>query len=110
MNVIKQWMRLATTAEQEELAKLAGTKRPYLYHLAGEKDKTYGREPQPKLAIALETASAVMHKKNKALPLIYRTDLVSACRGCSFAQKCLGAAAVRSDFPIVSEAEGAARK
>lgn len=104
MNVIKQWMRLATTAEQEELAKLANTKRSYLYHLAGEKDKAYGREPQPKLAIALESASAVLHKQSKGrLPLIYRTDLVTACRECAFAQKCLGAAAVRSDFPIISE-------
>lgn len=100
MNVIKQWMRLATTEEQEQLAKAAGTKRSYLYHLAGEKDKAYEREPKPKLAAALETASTAMHKKNKALPIIYRTDLVTACRECSFAQKCLGAAAVRSDFPI----------
>lgn len=101
MNAIKQWMRLATTAEQEELAKLAGTKRSYLYHLAGEKATNYAREPLPKLAAAIESASAVMHKKTKGrLPLIYRTDLVTACRECAFAQKCLGAAAVRSDFPI----------
>lgn len=101
MNVIKQWMRLASTEEQEQLAKLAGTKRPYLYHLAGEKNKAYKREPMPKLAIALEAASAVLRKQSKGrLPLIYRTDLVTACRECSFAQKCLGAAAVRSDFPI----------
>lgn len=104
MNVIKQWMRLATTAEQEELAALAGTKRPYLYHLAGEKGKAYGREPRPELAIALEAASRTLHKRSDGrLPLIYRTDLVTACRECAFAQKCLGAAAVRSDFPIVEE-------
>lgn len=101
MNVIKQWMRLATTQEQEQLATAAGTKRSYLYHLAGEKTKAYKREPLPPLAIALERASVVLHKQSKGrLPLIYRTDLVTACRECSFAQKCLGAAAVRSDFPI----------
>jgi len=101
MNAIKQWMRLSTTQEQEELARLAGTSRAYLYHLAGNTDKSYSREPQPKLAIAIEVASATLHKRTKgALPKIYRTDLVSSCRECSFAQRCLGAAAVRSDFPI----------
>jgi hypothetical protein len=106
MNVIKQWMRLATKGEQIALADKAGTTRAYLYHLAGGKDAKYGREPMPVLAAALEKASAEMHKANKTLPRIYRTDLVTACRQCEFAQKCLGAAAVRSDFPIVEVKKG----
>lgn len=36
------------------------------------------------------------------LPIVYRTDIVPACRACEFAQKCLGERAVVSEFPIVS--------
>jgi len=101
---MKAWMRAATPAEQEMLAKQAGTTRSYLYHLSAGDDKAYTREPKPKLASAIERISADMHKASKGrLPRIYRTDLVSACRECEFAQRCLGQAAIRSDFPIVTE-------
>ena len=106
MNVVKLWMKASTAAEQEVLASKAGTSRAYLYHLSASEEKTYAREPKPKLAAAIERVTAEMHKASKGrLPRIYRTDLVTACRECEFAQKCLGAAAVRSDFPIVVEAD-----
>lgn len=106
MNVMKLWMKAATPAEQEMLASRTGTTRSYLYHLSASEDKNYAREPKPKLAAAIERVSADMHKASKGrLPRVYRTDLVTACRECEFAQKCLGGAAVRSDFPIVTEAD-----
>ena len=106
MNIMKQFMRAATSAEQEMLAAKTGTTRGYLYHLSASEEKNYAREPKPRLAAAIERVSAEMHKASKGrLPRIYRTDLVTACRECEFAQKCLGSAAVRSDFPIVTEAD-----
>lgn len=104
MNVMKLFMRAATPAEQQLMADKIGTTRSYLYHLSASEDKAYAREPKPKLAAAIERASAEMHKASKGrLPRIYRTDLVTACRECEFAAKCLGSAAVRSDFPIVTD-------
>ena len=101
---MKLWMRAATPSEQEVLASKTGTSRSYLYHLSASEEKNYSREPKPKLAAAIERVSADMHKaSNGRLPRVYRTDLVTACRECEFAQKCLGSAAVRSDFPIVTE-------
>lgn len=106
MNVMKLFMRAATPDEQQLLADKVGTTRSYLYHLSASEEKNYAREPKPKLAAAIERVSAEMHKSSRGrLPRIYRTDLVSACRECEFAQKCLGSAAVRSDFPIVSEGD-----
>lgn len=100
---MKQWMRLATPEEQQLLAHNVGTSRSYLYHLAAGDDSAYKREPRPALAIAIERETAAMHKASKGrLPRVYRTDLVEACAGCEFALKCLGAAAVRADFPIVT--------
>jgi hypothetical protein len=98
ITTFKLWMRAATTEEQKLLAHRVGTSRAYLFHISGG-----FREPRPELAIAIERETAQMHKVSKGrLPLIYRTDLVKACAQCSFAQKCLGAAAVRADFPIVT--------
>ena len=101
---MKVWMRAATPAEQEALAAKIGTTRSYLYHLSASEDKAYAREPKPRLAAAIERTSAEMHRTSKGrLPKIYRTDLVSSCRECEFAAKCLGAAAVRGDFPIITD-------
>lgn len=104
MSVMKQWMRLATPEEQMLLAHNAGTTRAYLYHLSAGEETTYKREPKPGLAIAIERETAAMHKASKGrLPRVYRTDLVEACASCEFALKCLGPAAVRADFPIVTQ-------
>jgi hypothetical protein len=47
-----------------------------------------------------------MAKASKGrLPVIYRTDIVAACRACDFAQRCLGERAVVSEFPIVGKIE-----
>jgi len=101
LSVFKLFMQAATTEEQKLLAHRVGTSHSYLYHIAGG-----FREPRPELAAALERETAAMHKASKGrLPKVYRTDLVKACAQCSFAQKCLGAAAVRADFPVVTAAD-----
>lgn len=96
-------MQAATTAEQELLAKRAGTSKAYLYHLSAGETTNYKREPKPALAAAIERETIGMAKASKGrLPVVYRTDLVQACRECSFAQRCLGEKAVASHFPIVT--------
>lgn len=100
---MRLWMRAATADEQRELAHKAGTSRQYLYHLAADDESRYKREPKPELAAAIERETAAMHKSSGGrLPVIYRTDLVTGCRNCEFAQRCLGAVAQRADFPIVT--------
>lgn len=104
MNVFKLWMRAATPEEQQLLAHRIGTSRAYLYHLSADDGSKYKREPNAELAAAIERETAAMNKISKGrLPRVYRTDLVKACANCAFAQKCLGSAAVRADFPVVTE-------
>lgn len=99
LTILKLWMRAATAEEQEILAKRVGTTRTYLYHIAGE-----FRSASPELAASIERVTADMHKASRGrLPRIYRTDLATACAGCEFAQKCLGPAAMRAEFPLVSD-------
>jgi DNA-binding transcriptional regulator YdaS (Cro superfamily) len=98
MNMLKHWMRKASTEEQEELALMVGTSRPYLYQLAGG-----FRQASPVMGAQIETETERMAKRNPDLPVLYRTDLVDACRACRFAQQCLGPIARRSDFDLVEE-------
>lgn len=94
---IKAWMSAATVDEQKLLAERAGTSRAYLYQLAGGH-----RQASAELGAAIERETKVMAKASKGrLPVVYRTDIVAACRVCEFAQKCLGERAVISEFPIV---------
>lgn len=82
MKNIKVWMKLATTVEQFELAKLADTSRVYLYHLANGK-----RQASATMAARIELASVVMRRKSKnRLPLLKRTNLCVACGKCPFAK------------------------
>ena len=98
MNIFKLWMRAATTEEQELLAVNVGTSREYLYQISGG-----FKQCSPERGSAIERETKRMHRASKGrLPIVYRTDLVEACRLCEFAQKCLGGAAVRADFPIVT--------
>lgn len=100
MNIFKTWMRAATPEEQTMLAKAVGSSRKYLYQISGGFKRASAARGS-----AIEREAAKMHRASLGrLPLVYRTDLVEACRNCEFAQKCLGAAAVRADFPIVTAA------
>jgi hypothetical protein len=101
--VLKTWLRQATRAEQETLAERAGTSVQYLGHVAASEETNYRREPRPALAAAIERETKAMAKASKGrLPIVYRTDLNSTCRGCEFARKCLGdEIVVRSEFPVI---------
>ncbi len=99
VNIFKLWMAAATPEEQELMAEHLGTSRGMLYQISGG----YATVSASR-GILMEQAAARMHRESKGrLPLIYRTDMVEACRGCDFAQKCLGSRAVRADFPVVTE-------
>lgn len=90
-------MSAATADEQHLLATKVGTTRGQLYQLAGGH-----RQASADMAGRLESATAEMAKASKGrLPRVYRTDVCEACRGCSYAAKCLGTRAIVSDFPIV---------
>jgi hypothetical protein len=94
---MKQWMAAATVEEQQLMAERVGTSRGYMYQIAGGH-----RQASAELGAAIERESKAMARASKGrLPVIYRTDIVAACRACDFAQKCLGERAVVSDFPIV---------
>lgn len=96
---LKAWMSSATVDEQSTLAKRAGTSRGYLYQLAGGH-----RQASADLGAVIERETRVMHRASKGrLPIVYRTDIVPACRACEFAQRCLGERAVVSEFPIVAD-------
>ena len=99
---IKIWMAAATPDEQELLAQRVGTTRAMLYQYSGGH-----RSASAERAIAIERETKAMHRASKGrLPQIYRTDLSAACRSCEFAARCLGeAVVVRSEFPIVTEAD-----
>lgn len=95
-NAMKIWMENATTAEQKEMAGMVGSSRGYLYHIAGG-----FRQASAELAAKIEEASKEMSKRTKGrLPIMYRTDLATACSQCQFARKCIGP---RSEFEIVGE-------
>lgn len=97
MSQMKLWMQAANPAQQTELAERANTSRQYLYHLAGN-----FRDASADLAQRIERVSIEMNRETKGkLPTVYRTDLNSACRGCDFAQKCLGQKAVASEFAFL---------
>ena len=98
MNIVKLWMKAATPDEQQLMADALGTSRAMLYQISG------GHAPvSAERAVRFEHQAKAMHRASKGrLPLVYRTDLNEACRGCDFAQRCLGPLAVRADFPIVT--------
>ncbi len=85
-------MAAATTEEQELLASAVGTTRGNLYQYAGGY-----RFASAERAGEIERVSAEMHRANKKLPRLYRTDLAKACKACPFAKRCIGVAA---EFPI----------
>jgi len=90
-------MNAATSSEQQHLADAIGTSRAMLYQYAsGHREVSAARGGE------IEAVSKLMSRASKGrLPVLYRTDLVAACRACDYAQRCLGSIAVASEFPIV---------
>lgn len=96
-DTLKRWMNAAIAEEWRELARGAGTTPGTLDQYAGRH-----RNPSAERAIAIEKAAAPITKRsNGRLPRLLRTDMAVACAGCEFARKCLGMAAVASDFDSV---------
>lgn len=98
MNIFKLWMRAATPGEQAVLADALGTSRNMLYQISG------GFKPvSAERGATIERLTEQMHLASLGrLPRVYRTDVVDACRSCEFARQCLGAAADRAEFQIVT--------
>lgn len=93
------WMRLASADEQEQMAQMADTSRGQLYQVA-----TGQRQFSAEKAGLIEAASHAMNRSSKGrLPVIYRSDLSSACASCDYARRCLGELALRADFPLLVE-------
>lgn len=83
---LKAWMKLATTFEQSELAKQAGTSREYLYQLGNGV-----RIASPEIAGRIETAARKLRKTSKGrLPALTRANLSPVCGECPYAKKCKG--------------------
>ena len=100
--MLKKWLKLATKPERERLAQAASTSVQYLDHLAADEDAQYRRQPKVALAAAIERESEAMAAETKGrLPVVRRTELVSACARCPYAQKCLGNEAAAADFPVL---------
>jgi len=76
MSVFKQWMAAATVAEQNELARLAGTSRMYLYHIAADESTRYKRVPRRGLAQRLADGCEALRRASKGrLPRVQASDL-----------------------------------
>lgn len=102
MTMLKTWMLAATPEEQETLAQAAATSRKHLYQVSNAE-----RAFSPAKAALVEKAATDLHRATAGrLPLLYRTDLAEACAQCEFAKKCLGAAALRSEFPLADNEGG----
>lgn len=81
---LNKWMKAASTAEQEQLAKLAGTSRDYLYHLA-----CGNRQADSDLAGRIEQAAIKISKSAKRkLPKLTRKHISPACAKCPYNNKC----------------------
>jgi hypothetical protein len=98
MNQMKAWLQLATPGERSALADALGTSVEYLGHYG-----TGYRRPSAESGIALEHETRHLHESTGGrLPIVYRTALVPACRGCEFAIACLGKERIEADeFPVM---------
>ena len=102
MNMMNVWMRAATPDEQAALAAAAETSRGHLYQVSSG-----NRLFSPHKAALVERGTVAMAASTGGrLPVVWRTDLAPVCAQCEFAQKCLGARAVRAEFPFESGGRG----
>lgn len=85
MKSLANWMKKATTTEQEQLAVASGTSREYLYQLSASK-----RKASAAMAGRIETAAKTLSRKSKGrLPVLTRMGLAEACSHCPYAKRCL---------------------
>lgn len=77
-NLIKEWMRDTTPAQQIKLAKLAGTSRTYLYQLANGT-----RKASADLATRIENAAEILSSK-EFTGLLPKYFVSESCKGCQY--------------------------
>lgn len=86
---LKEWMRLATTDEQEELAFDAGTSRQQLYALSALPSSSMYRRASNELAGRIEDAAKpIIKRAGGRLPSLTRGDLNYGCADCPYFKKC----------------------
>lgn len=90
MNQLKLWMDAASPSEKTDLARLAGTTIGTLNQIAGGYRTGGHAAVRSGLARKLENAAKALQDLNPGLPDLLRIDLSPECRGCEFAQRCLG--------------------
>lgn len=96
--MLERFRDLASQSEKQAVADACDTSFAYLWwHVAKGR-----REPDAMLAAKIEVATKLLSKQSGGrLPIVYRTEMNSACRACAFAARCLGDKAIASEFPLV---------
>lgn len=103
MNQLKVFLNAASAAEKTALAEMSGTTLGTLHQVAGGYRKNGEAVVRAGLARRIEEAAIILRKKNRALPELFRTDLSPECRGCDFAQRCLGNKTAGGDFAVLQD-------
>lgn len=103
VNQLRVFLSAATTAEKAELAERSGTTLGTLNQVAGGYRRGGQAVVRAGLAMRIEAAAAELRKRNRSLPELYRTDLSPECRGCDFAQRCLGNKTAGGDFAVLPD-------
>lgn len=84
--ILKKWIKLASSIELKRLSELSESSVSYIYELA--RGETTARSD---IAGRLEDASRIMHRESKRrLPILYRSLLSEACATCPYSKKCRG--------------------
>lgn len=101
-NTLAVFISRATLAEKRDFAKRIGSTYAYaIYHLP-KSDREGWREPRPELAARIEEVTVAMSRESGGrLPVVWRVELNTACRGCKFAQRCLRDKAIAAEFEVV---------
>lgn len=88
MSKLKKWLREASNEQRAKLAKLAGTSRMYIRHVAaGRKTGT------AEFAAKIERASEKIENERAnylGMIAIRRGDIAEVCRKCPYYQKACG--------------------
>lgn len=101
-NRLHEWFAAASVPERETLAAMVGTSVGTL--------EQYGlgsRNPSAERGLEIEQATKLLAAQTRGrLPVVLRSDIVTACQQCDFAKRCLGTdRVVAGAFPVVVEGD-----
>lgn len=88
-NAMRRWLAKANPREIQKLAQSADTTVGHLRQIAGGYRNEGRAVVEAGLAGRIEMGAARLRGKNAVLPVLLRTDLCPACRGCQYAKSCL---------------------